>query len=207
MQRRRRSPSSPSRPSRVHLPPRQAAERLAIPTTSGEAARSRVAVGVIRRPWGFDGSIAVAQYSDDTSRFRPQGQVFIDGAAFSIERVQLSGKSTVLKLASVNTEDQASALRGRTIEVEVSALPSPPEGVYYHYQIIGTRVVTVGGEDLGTVSEILETGSNDVYLVRAEPHAGQDSAPDILIPALKGVIVSVDIERGVIVVDLPEGLR
>jgi 16S rRNA processing protein RimM len=124
-----------------------------------------------------------------------------------VEKVQTSGNSTVLKLASVDTEDQANALRGQIIEMDAAALPSPPAGVYYHYQIIGARVVTVAGEELGTVTEILETGSNDVYVVRAEPRPGQKAAPEILVPALKDVVLRVDAEHGVIEVDLPEGLR
>lgn len=121
--------------------------------------------------------------------------------------MSFSGRATILKLASVNTEEQAGALRGKTIEMDTTTLPPPPAGAYYHYQVLGARVVTVEGEDLGTVAEILETGSNDVYLVRGEQRPGQKSAPEILIPALKSVIVSVDIDRGVIEVDLPEGLR
>lgn len=149
----------------------------------------------------------MAQFSDDPARFTSGDQVFIDGAGFSVEKVHSSGNSMVLKLASVDTEDQASALRGHTIEMDAAALPSQPAGVYYHYQIIGARVVTVGGEELGTVTEILETGSNDVYIVRPAPRPGQKGAPEILVPALKDVVVRVDTEHGVIEVDLPEGLR
>lgn len=118
-----------------------------------------------------------------------------------------SGRSTVLKLDSINSQEQAGALRGKTIEIDAAALPPLPAGAFYHYQIIGARVVTIEGEELGTVSEILETGSNDVYLVRAEGSPGRKAPSEIPVPALKDVIVDVDIERGVIVVDLPEGLR
>jgi 16S rRNA processing protein RimM len=106
----------------------------------------------------------------------------------------------VLKLASIDTEEDAEALRGAPVEVDASALPRPPAGTYYHYQIIGAKVVTTGGEDLGVVAEILETGSNDVYVVRAD-------GSEVLVPALAGVILDVDVDRGVIEVDLPEGLR
>ena len=192
--------------------------------SGGEQSRlpeDRVVVGVVRRPYGFDGSIAVSQHSSDPDRFKPGDDIIVDGAPFSIEAVKVTGRATVLKLASVNSEEQAGALRGKTIEVDVSALPPPPPGAYYHYQIIGARVVTVDGEELGRVVEILETGSNDVYVVRAgeQPADGKPgeksgrkaaSAPgpaDLLVPALKDVIVSIDVERGLIQVDLPEGLR
>jgi 16S rRNA processing protein RimM len=106
----------------------------------------------------------------------------------------------VLKLASIDTEKDAEALRGAVVEVEASDLPRPPEGTYYHYQIIGAKVVSSGGEDLGVVAEILETGSNDVYVVRAD-------GSEVLVPALAGVVLKVDVDRGIIEVDLPEGLR
>ena len=78
--------------------------------------------------------------------------------------------------------------------------PPPQEGGYVHYQRIGLRVRTVDGEDLGEIAEILETGSNDVYVV-----AG--GAGEILVPALSKVVRQIDIPAGLMVVDLPEGLR
>jgi 16S rRNA processing protein RimM len=144
--------------------------------------------------------VVVARHSSDPDRFVPGGDVYVGGIRFQIEQVRSSADAAVLKLASVDTEDDAEALRGAVVEVDASALPEPPTGTYYHYQIIGARVVTTEGEDLGTVAEILETGSNDVYVVRSNGH-------EVLVPALANVIVRVDVDHGVIEVDLPEGLR
>ncbi|MCI0903504.1 MAG: 16S rRNA processing protein RimM, partial [Chloroflexi bacterium] len=71
---------------------------------------------------------------------------------------------------------------------------------YFHYQLIGLKVRTVAGEELGELAEILETGSNDVYVVRGV-------AGEILVPALSPVVREIDIDAGLMVVDLPEGLR
>ena len=78
--------------------------------------------------------------------------------------------------------------------------PVLPEGEYYHYQLIGLRVLTEDGEDLGQVREILETGSNDVYVVSGE-------SDELLLPALAEVILKVEVTEGVMVVRLMEGLR
>ena len=75
-----------------------------------------------------------------------------------------------------------------------------PEGEYFHYQLIGLQVLTESGERLGEISEIIITGSNDVYVV-----SGADG--EILLPALNQVIRAVDLERGLMTVRLMEGLR
>ena len=84
--------------------------------------------------------------------------------------------------------------------VPETAVPSLPEGEYFHYQIMGLQVLTEDGESLGRVSEILETGSNDVYV------ASGDSG-ELLIPALADVIREIRLSDGVMVVSLPDGLR
>lgn len=162
-----------------------------------------VAVGFVRRPWGYDGSIAIAQNGDDPDRFRVGRAVHVGGKEHLIQRSDVSGNSVVLKLSSVDTEEQANALRGMVLEVLPGDIPPAPTGTYYHYEIVGARVVTRQGEELGTVAEILQTGSNDVYVVRAEP----PGKSEILIPALREVLVEIDTERGLITVELPEGLR
>ena len=69
-----------------------------------------------------------------------------------------------------------------------------PKGHYYHYQIVGLLVETEGGTVLGRVTEVLETGSNDVYLVK------DDQGREFLLPALKEVIRDIDLEKGLMLV-------
>ena len=75
-----------------------------------------------------------------------------------------------------------------------------PDGTYYHFQILGMRVLTNDGERLGSVSEIIVTGSNDVYVVH------QEGRRDILIPALPDVVLDVNLDTATMLVDLPDGL-
>jgi 16S rRNA processing protein RimM len=74
------------------------------------------------------------------------------------------------------------------------------EGVYYHWQILDLPVFNTEGDLLGTIVEILETGANDIYVVKDE----QDG--EILLPAIKDVILKVDLETNRVVVDVPAGL-
>ena len=86
----------------------------------------------------------------------------------------------------------------------LSALPdesaSLDDGEFFHYQLIGMQVRTEDGEELGEIKEILETGSNDVYIVRGP-------AGEVLIPAVAHVVTDVDVSSGVMLVRLPDGLR
>ncbi|MBI4219938.1 MAG: 16S rRNA processing protein RimM [Chloroflexi bacterium] len=162
---------------------------------------------MVRRPWGIDGSIAATRYSDDPDRFASGSTVYINGIPYEILESKLSQRAVVLRLSGVDSPEDAEPLRESPIEMDEAEIGPPPEGSYYHYQIIGAKVRTVLGDDLGTITEILETGSNDVYVVRTGRVVEGKRAEEILVPALKDVIVDVDVERGVVTVDLPEGLR
>ena len=91
-------------------------------------------------------------------------------------------------------------MAGCWITVPETSAPELPEGEYFHFQLLGLRVFTEAGEELGRLSEILETGSNDVYVV---------SGPDgqILVPALSEVIQEIKLSEKIMVVRLPDGLR
>ena len=87
-------------------------------------------------------------------------------------------------------------IRDRCIKEE--SVATLPEDQYYHFQLLGMEVVTISGDRLGTLTEILMTGSNDVYVIKGDI--------EILIPAISGVIVRVDVSLAEMTVDLPEGL-
>lgn len=160
----------------------------------------------MRRAWGTEGAIAVSQFSEDEDRFSPGEIVYIHGGRRArVIESHRAGSATVLKLDVLRNTRDAEALRGTIIEMEGEDLPDAPEGAYYHYEIVGTKVRTTEGEDLGEVQEIIVTGANDVYVV-GKPGAS-DSGSQILIPAIEDVVLEVDINNGVVTVNLPEGLR
>ena len=108
-------------------------------------------------------------------------------------------KALVVKFESISDRDVAEGLRGLDLVIPESELPPPPPGSHYQFQLVGLTVVTTSGDLLGKVSRILETGANDVYLV-----LGEDGG-ETLIPAIKDVVVEIDLEGGRMVVDpLPE---
>ena len=111
-----------------------------------------------------------------------------------------SGDQIILQLQGLESESSAKKLLGEDLTVPESEAAKLPEGEYFHYQIVGMKVKTEQGEDLGRVSEILETGSNDVYVIFG-------GSGEILIPALASVIREIRLSDGVMVVRLPDGLR
>jgi 16S rRNA processing protein RimM len=91
-------------------------------------------------------------------------------------------------------------LRGLELEAPESALPAAADGAYYHFQIIGCRVRDIEGHEIGTVSGIMETGANDVYVI-ARPGGGE-----ALVPAVSAVIRAIDTAERIITIDPPHGL-
>lgn len=105
----------------------------------------------------------------------------------------------MVKLRGIDTPEDAAKLRGAPLQLPESEFPAPPQNTYYHFQILGLRVRTTTGEDLGVLEEILENPANDVYVVR-----GQKG--EVLVPAIGDVIKEIDLQRGVITVEAIPGL-
>lgn len=104
------------------------------------------------------------------------------------------GKGLVARLDGIEDRDQAAALTGVDIALKREQLPALPEQEYYWSDLIGLRVVTTDGTGLGEVSNLIETGANDVLIVRGERER--------LVPYIRDrVVTRIDLEGGVIEVD------
>ncbi len=158
-------------------------------------------VGIIKGAWGIQGDLRVERLTDNPDRFTANSRLYLEGRPVRVRRSRELKGGLRLKLDSVDDRTSAERLRGKSLSVPANAVPPLPEGAYYHYQLIDLDVYTHEGERLGAVREILATGANDVYVV------GRSGAKDLLIPALKGVIVCVDLAANRMIVRLPEGLE
>ena len=105
-----------------------------------------------------------------------------------------------LKLHGVQTREEARDLRGAELSVPLAEAVPLPAGRYYGVELIGVRVAATSGESIGTLREVLSTGSNDVYVVR-----GPDG--EVLVPAIPDVVHDFDPERRLLTIELIEGLR
>ena len=158
-----------------------------------------VYVGRILKPVGLGGEVRVEVASDAPERFAPGAVLYIEGNAYHILSMHPRPKGLVLKLAEANSYSEAEALRDKAMYVEESQVPPAPQGSYYHYQVLGMQVYTPEDEYLGEVTEIIQTGSNDVYVLSKGERG-------VLVPAVDSVVMDVDVKAGRMTVDLPEGL-
>jgi len=106
----------------------------------------------------------------------------------------------LVSFRSVDTPEDVGKFRNQWVYVKAGDEPPLPEGQYYKYQLIGLDVMDEHGSALGKLTEVLETGANDVYVVTNE------SGKELLLPAIPPVILNIDMEQHVMKVHLLEGL-
>ena len=162
---------------------------------------SQVVVGTVLGVHGVNGHIRIRALSDVPDRFDSGSTLYLDGSPVLIESSSPAGANLILlKLAGIDSPSAASPLIGQQLLAPAESSPELPDGEYFHYQLMGMQVFTEEGENLGSISEIIVTGSNDVYVVSGGER-------EILLPALAQVIRRVDIARMEMVVRLMDGLR
>ena len=160
-----------------------------------------IAVGEVLGSHGLWGELRARVLSDVPHRFDAGQEIHILGIPYRIAKSSRSrSNQVILQLHGLGTMDAARALVGQLITVPPEAVPQLPDGEYYHFELLGLKVLTQDGEDLGRIEDILVTGSNDVYVVTGP-------TGEVLVPALLDVIVNVDLDQGMMVVSLPDGLR
>ena len=165
---------------------------------------SLVAVGKVVRTHGIRGALKVLPYGETLGEMEAGEKLFsIEGKGQQqLTLVSLNSQKRVLivEFEEIGGMDQAQALTGKDLFIDRDRLPRLPSGEYYHFQLIGLSVETREGKPLGTLSTVLETGGNDVYVVEM-------GGKELLIPAIEEVIGEVDLLNGKLIVDLPEGLQ
>lgn len=168
-----------------------------------------VNIGRITAPHGVRGWVKVFPLTDNPNRFDSLTNVFAaaqDGTSrrrIEIEDVRYHADRIAVKLKDVETREQAAGLKGLMLQVPERDVPPIAEAdTYYIYQLEGMKVYDEGGALLGTLEHVFQTGSNDVYVVRA-PHGkyGKHGKGEFMVPALKKCIRRVDVENKIMVVD------
>lgn len=159
-------------------------------------------IGRIAAPRGVKGELRVKIETEDPERFEFLRVVYLGTkfTRFQVGRARLHGGQALLQLVGLQDRNAAERWRGAYVHVHIKdALPLAKDE-YYHYQIKGLVAVTVEGEMLGRVIEVLPTGANDVYLIDGEKG-------ELLLPAIKDVIIKIDADAGIMLVRVPDGLR
>lgn len=162
---------------------------------------SMVIVGQIKGAWGLQGDLKVEILTDNPERFSPGKALYLEDQLVQIERSRRVRTGILLKIDLVNDRTKAGALQGKFLSVPQQDVEPQPEDSYYHFQILDIAVWTEDDEYLGELKEILSTGSNDVYVVK------DGDKKEVLIPALKEVVLEINLPDGRMTVRLLEGLR
>lgn len=163
-----------------------------------------VEIGFIINTHGVKGTVKVNPCTDYPERFKKMKSVLIRSPKGNVNEIEIEDvkyfkQFVIIKFKGVEDMEGAEKLKGSTLTVRRADAVKLPEDTYYIFDLIGCDVFE-GRELLGKVKEVIETGSNDVYVV-------ENSGKELLIPALGWVVLSVDITAKRIEVKLPEGLR
>lgn len=162
-------------------------------------------VGVITTTHGVRGEVKVFPTTDDPARFKTLKQVILDTGKEKIE-LEIAGVKffknlVILKFKGIDDINDVEKYRKCSLLVTRENAVKLEKNEYFISDLIGLAVVTGEGETLGRISDVLQTGANDVYVVR------QDGSEDLLIPAIKECIKEINMETGCVTVHLLPGLR
>lgn len=162
-----------------------------------------IAVGKILKTQGRAGAVRVLPLTDYPQRFKAKSRVYVSlkgsRKLMNIEESVPRQKYVIIKFKEVPDMNAAEEIKGGILEITREELYPLPENTYYIFDIIGLNVRDLNRGILGRISDVLQTGSNDVYVV-------ETGARPVLIPALKQVVKEIDLPGRSMVVDLPEGL-
>src|SRR6185295_20389452 len=159
-------------------------------------------VGFLRRAHGVQGEMIMDLHTDFPERFRIGRKLFVgeEYKVMTVENVRSHAKGMLIKLKNVESPEDTAQFRNQWVYVKSSEVPALPEGQIYQYELFGFKVMDENENPLGELVEIIETGANDVYVVRDE------SGKEILLPAIPSVILDLDPARRLMRVHLLEGL-
>lgn len=165
-----------------------------------------LAVGRVQRPHGVRGEVRVEILTGYPERLDRHAAFYLAHPhspeavrRYPVEQLRLHRNVLLLKLGGCDNRNAAEALRGMLVQVPIEDAVPLEEGEYYLYQVVGVQVETEDGEPLGRVIEVLDTGANDVYVVGG-PRG------EVLLPAIKDVVLELDLDARRLVVRLMPGL-
>lgn len=161
-------------------------------------------VGIISSMHGLRGEVKVFPTTDDPNRFKKLKSVILDTGRetmdLKIEQVKFFKQFVILKFKEYNDINEVEKFKGKGLFVTRENAVKLKPNEYFIADMIGMQVCTDDGKELGILTDVLETGANDVYVVETPDRK------EILLPAIKECILNVDIQERKMEVHLMEGL-
>lgn len=155
-------------------------------------------IGQIVAPHGVRGDVRIYPDTDFPKRFLKMKYGYIDGKKYEVESARLHKRVVLMKFVGVDDRNAAELLVKKDLQVPREDLVPLQKGQHYIYDILSSAVYDLQGHELGKLTDVLRTGSNDVYVVTA------DDGKETLLAAIPDVIKSIDESAKKIVVDPPE---
>jgi 16S rRNA processing protein RimM len=163
----------------------------------------RILVGAVSGAFGVQGEVRLKSFCAEPEDIASYGPLFNeDGSrSFKIRLTKAVSGGFGARLTGIDTREQAEAMRGLSLYADRSRLPRLPDDEFYHNDLIGLSANDPGGEPLGKVMSVQNHGAGDILEIR--PAKGGET---LLVPFTRAMVPTVDLVKGVIVVDLPETL-
>ena len=159
-----------------------------------------IEVGIAVNTHGLKGEVKIVPWLDFPEMFEIIDVAYTKNKdQLTVENIRYQKSNVIVKFKEIDSVEKAERLKNNVIYVSREVFDDLPDGTYLIADIIGLSV-TDGETDYGKVTDVIQTGSNDVYVVEKE------GSKQLLIPALKDVILDTDLEKGVITVKLLDGL-
>ena len=152
-----------------------------------------LSIGQIINTHGIKGEMKVYPLTDDVKRYRKLKTVYIDNTPMNIVWCKIQPDKVILKIEGIDTIETAIKYKNKYIDVPRDEAVKLEEGRYFVADIIGCTVMDENGVKFGKVYDVIFTGSNEVYWVKGEKE-------DLMVPALKTVVVNIDIEKEEIII-------
>jgi 16S rRNA processing protein RimM len=164
-----------------------------------------ILIGQVLGPHGIAGGLKLMSYAESLDAFAPGRSVLAvsaggDETVYEVDWARAQGRGALLGLKGIDNRSQADALTGCDLFLDKATLPRLEEGTYYWADLIGMAVYSGDGVLLGCIESIVQTGSNDVYVVKQADR-------ELLLPALRSVVKSVDLEARRMQVEVTDGLE
>lgn len=161
-------------------------------------------MGKVLRPHGLRGVLRIKSYARGPSSFKKGQSIFLrppngGDEIYTLSSLKPHKNIFLMKLKEIRSIDQAERLRESDIFVLEKDLEKKKEDEFYWFELIGLRVFLTTGEYLGKIEHILETGSNDVYVIKKE-------GKEILVPAIHDVVKNIDLRKREMIIEPIEGL-
>lgn len=157
-------------------------------------------IGKIVNTHALRGDVKIQYWCDDAEIFHELEYVYADGEKLEITNSRLHKNFVILHFKGIDDINIAESYKNKVLTVERDMLGELPDGTYYICDLLGLEVKKNDGTVLGTIEDIIKTGSNDVYVV----NTGKDKP--ILLPVIDDVVKEVNIDNGYVIVELMKGL-